>query len=389
MRETPFRRCASVAGLLHFDGRDVPSCARHGLSARKIWLYFKALILSWAIWDFFIYLGFIAAGEDMGARWDLSALLPLPGGLFWTSWLAITFLAAACLLILYILMRASLKVSRLTFEQLRGDGFYSGSDASRFASSHSSPLITVPLLLLAVMLLGLLAGLLFGLVSRIPAAGPVITALLAIPLWGIMLLVVLAAIAFFLSFSLLPPIIASTGGDSFESVFELFSTMTSQPWRILLYGFLSLLSIVLGGAVFLFFSSSAAGLLAWTTGVGAGSGGFGAAITAGPQMLAPEVLPYFSFLVTTPVCAGGSAWTGLAGVLAGISGASIFLILLSYLLSSCSSAWTIIYLALRRRKDGVDLLEESDREDMREYKRLSEDDGTRSSADGQAESREG
>lgn len=358
-----------MAGELRFDFRDIPSCARHGLSARKVWIYFKALVLTWAVWDLFIYLGFLAAGEDMGARWDLSVLLPLPGGLFWTSWLAVCFLAVAVLLMLHILLRASLKVSRLTFQQIRGDDFYSGAEASRFCSGHGSPLVAVPILLAIAVVLGLLSGWGAGLVSRIPSAGPVIAALLALPLWGIMLLVVLTCFAFILSFMLLPAIVAATRGDSFESVFELFSTMTSQPWRVFVYWILSVIFIALGGAVFLFFSSSAAVLLAWTTGIGAGDGGFGAAMASGPQMLAPEVLPFFSGLVV-PVSSGSQAWTGAAGTIAGVSGAAVFLVLVSYLLSCCSSAWTMIYLGLRKRKDGVDLLEEADREDMREYQRL-------------------
>jgi hypothetical protein len=362
-------RWTAVTSALRFDCRDVASCARLGLSARKMWSGFKSLLLSWLVWDFFVYLGFLAAGEDMGARWNLSVLLPLPGGLFWHSAIAIALLAIGCILILTVLMRGSMKICRLAFEQIRGDAFYSESEASAFARGHSSPLILVPLMLAFLLVILLAKGAVLGLISRIPAAGPVLTALLALPLWSAMLLAVLTAAALILSIMLLPAIIASTKGDTFESVFELFSTMTSQSWRVFLYWLLSLLFTALGSAVFILFSAGAVGLLSMTTSWAAGGGGFAEALTAGPRMLAPELLPFFSSVVTLGSASATPAWSGAAGVLAGASGSVILLVLLSYVFSSLSSAWTVIYVGLRRRRDGTDLLVEADLEDMREYER--------------------
>jgi hypothetical protein len=359
----------AVTSTIRFDSRDVTSCARLGLSARKMWAGFKSLLLSWALWDFFVYLGFLAAGEDMGARWSQSILMPLPGGLFWQSSVAVALLGIGCLLILTVLMRGSLKASRLAFEQIRGDAFYSEAEASRFAKGHSTPLITVPLLFLVLLAILLAKGAVVGLLTRIPAAGPVVAALLAVPLWGAMLLAVLTAVALVLSIPLLPAIIACTKGDTFESVFELFSTMTSQSWRVFLHGLLALLVTALGTAVFLLFSAGAMGLLSMTTSWAAGEGGFAAAVTAGPRTLAPELLPFFSSVVSLGGGGASAAWGGAAGVLAGVSGTAIFLVLLSYIFSSLSSAWTVIYVGLRRRRDGTDLLVEADREDMRDYER--------------------
>ncbi|MBD3278002.1 MAG: hypothetical protein GF388_06870, partial [Candidatus Aegiribacteria sp.] len=131
-----------MAEELSFSIRDIPSCARYGFSARKIWLYFKKLVLSWLIWDIFIYLGYFAAGSDMAARWNAGRLLPLPGSLFWTDPVPVVFLIIASVLILYVLMRGSLAVSKLAFQQIRGDDFYSVSDAESFASRHHVPLFS-------------------------------------------------------------------------------------------------------------------------------------------------------------------------------------------------------------------------------------------------------
>ncbi len=376
-----------MAEELRFNVKDIPLCAKYGFSARKIWICFKTLVLSWAIWDIFIYLGFFAAGYDMAARWEQSRLFPLPGALFWTDVIPVVFLIIAVILILYVLIRGALKVSRITFQQIRGDNFFSGADAAKYARGNSTPLVAIPVLLVLVILLALVAGAAAGVLSRVPVAGPILTALLSIPLWGIMLLAVLTALALVLSFQLLPSIIATTGGDTFESIFELFSTMTSQSWRVFLYWLLSLIIILLGGITFLLFTSLAVDLLSFSVALGAGSGGFGQALASGPRLLAPEILPFFSGLITFGQQDSAQAWTGISGVIAGFSGTAILLIVVSYLFSCCSSSWTLIYLALRYRKDGVDLVDSADLEEQREFDRLYGDiDGEKESSGSTADS---
>ena len=362
-----------MAEELTFNVKDIPACTRYGFSARKIWIFFKTLVLSWIIWDYFVYLGFFAAGSDLAARWSQSRLLPLPGSLFWMDPVPVILLALGSVLIIYVLMRGSLMVSRMTFQQIRGDDFFSAADAAAFAKEHAVPLISIPVMLALTLLLIYGAGALTGLISRIPAAGPVAASLLSIPLWGVMLLGVLTSIALILSFPLLPAVVACTGGDSFEAIFEVFSTLTSQSWRLCLYWLLSILVIILGGASFLLLSSVAVSFLSLSVSAGAGDGGMVAALASGPQLLAPEALPFFAGLLGQQ--GDVQAWSGLAGILAGISGTVIFLIIISYFLSSHASAWTLIYLVLKYRKDGEDLMNRADQEEQREYDRMYGDSG--------------
>ena len=215
------------------------------------------------------------------------------------------------------------------------------------------------------------AGVLTGQISRIPAAGPVAASLLCIPLWGVMLLGGPTLSALILSLKLLPAIVACTGGDSFESVFEVFSILTSQSWRLCLYWLLVILVILLGGAAFLLLSSVAVSFLSLSVSAGAGDGGMVAALASGPQLLAPEALPFFTGLLGQQ--GDVQAWSGLAGILAGVSGTAMLLIIISYFLSSYSSAWTLIYVVLKYRKDGEDLIDRADLEEQREFDRMFED----------------
>lgn len=359
-----------MAEELSFGIRDIPACARYGFSARKIWVFFKTLVLSWLVWDVFVYLGFFASGSDMAARWEQSRLLPLPGSVFWIDPVPVIFLALGSLLIVYVLMRGSLMVSRMTFQQVRGDDFFSSADARRFAGKHYAPLIAVPLMLVLALALIFASGVAAGLVSGIPAAGPVIAALFSVPLWGVMLLGILTALGLVLALDMVPSVVACTAGDSFEAVFEVFSTLTSQSWRLLLYLLVSLLVILAAGTLFLFATSLAMAGLSSAFTAGAGEGGLAATMAAGPQVLAPEILPYFSGLITLGRSGGGETWTGAAGVIASLSGTAVFLVVLSYVLSSWSSAWTLIYIVLKRRKDGENLPERADLEDQREFDRM-------------------
>ncbi|MBN1433158.1 hypothetical protein JW921_00245 [Candidatus Fermentibacterales bacterium] len=353
---------------LCFGIGDVPACARYGLSARKIWVLFKALVLSWLAWGVFVYLGFLAAGEDIASVWSRARLLPLPGGIFWESWPAVALLAVGCALIVYALEAAFLKVARMTFEQARGDDFFSGRDASAFLSAHYKPLIATPVALLIAVLLTMAGGWLLGLLGSIPAVGPVIMGLVAVPAFGAGLILILLLLAFSLGFFLVPPIVATTRGDTFESLFELFSTITSQPWRLALYSLVRVLVVGLATAVFLLFSSLSLGLLSWVVSLAAGPG-LGQSLVSAPQYVGPELFGSFSGLVDplgmVPVQA--SPWGGLAGVLTALSGWAILLLIVSYPLSACFSGWTITYLALRYRKDGEDLLARADDEEYRAF----------------------
>ena len=360
-----------MARKMYFDVRDVPSCARLGLSGRKMWVWFKALVLSWAAWSGATYLGWLAADPaGLGAVWGSSRLLPLPGGIFWSSWQSVALFAAGIIAVLAVMLSAALKTSRITFEQIRGDDFFSGREAAEFSRRHGRPLYATPAVLAAGLALAVLCGLLLGLAGRIPVVGPVLLGILAVPAWSAALLVVLASTALLAAFPLVPAIVACTRGDTFETIFELFSSVTSQPWRLLLYALVSFVTRVLALAVFLAAGSLALGILVQTTAL-AGAPSPYTLLQGGLRYLAPSLVGEYAGVVDILGVSGqpGASVQPLAGALLAASGAAIALVAASYWFSSCSSAWTVIYLAVRRRKDGEDLLRRADQEDLAEFEK--------------------
>jgi hypothetical protein len=295
----------------------------------------------------------------------------MPAGVFWESVPAVVLLAVGGILGLVALLRASLKVARIAFEQIRGDDFYSGKDAEAFAKEHFRPVMLTPLVLLVGLVIAVVGGLILGLLATIPGGvGPVIAGLAAVPAWGLALLVVLGAVALAASFCLVPAIVASTKGDTFESLFELFSTITSQPWRLVLYGLVSAVVRVLGLLAFAAFAAAALKFVSLTMSPLTGGDIFYDSVASGLRQLAPALVGAGS-TIFSPVgaVASGPVWTGLGGVLCALSGVLIFLTVGSYWLASCTSGWTVIYLALRHRKDGEDLLQRADDEEYREFEK--------------------
>jgi len=360
-----------VVHKLRFDIRDMVLSVKHGLSARNLWVIWKALVLSWLLWAGMIHLGFFAAGDSMAGRWQASRLFPVPEGLFLESTVAMVFMAVALLGCVWIIMSAFQKVSRITFEQIRGDGFYSGRDALVFHRANWKPLLMVPVAVLAGLSILLLKLFVFGLFGRIPGVGPIILGILAVPAWGLSLFGVLAAVALVMAVPMVPAITACTRGDTFETLFELFSSITSQPARIVLYTLTGLLARGAALVLFVAFARGAMALVDLGVGAGMGSHGLVTSMLGGMNLAAPQLVSqYGSFLAPLGSLQGGATpWLGAAGWLAGLSGVAAALVIVSFWLSSCASFWTLCYLAVRKAKDGEDLLLRADDEEFREFEK--------------------
>jgi hypothetical protein len=357
---------------LKFQVRDTLLAARCGLNARNIWVFWKGMVLAWLVWAFFVYAGFLAAGDSVTERFHAAVLCPLPDGLFTNSVPAVVLLVAGTLLAFYIYMLTALKVSRLTFEQLRGDQFFSDTDARRFCWSNWKPVVATPLVIALGIVLGLAFIALAGAVGRIPAAGSVIAGLLVVPLWVLGLFLVLSFAVLVLSVSLVPVITASTKGDTFECLFEVFSVVTSQPMR-LFRGFITGLSArVVALAVFSLFAWGSVSVVSSVVYRTAGIQGLGDTMESGFSRVAPEVVPFYSSIFN-PLSSTEhteSSWSGTAELLVSLSGAAVFLVLLAFWLSSCTAQWTIMYLGLRFNRDGEDLLLRADEEEYREFRKI-------------------
>lgn len=357
---------------LSFGAGDAVHSARYGFNARNIWVFWKGLAMAWLVWTIFVYAGFYAAGDSMTERFSSSVLCPLPDALYMSSIPAVILLALGTLISIFIMMVSSMKVSRLTFEQLRGDQFFAEADAKRICRTNWKPLLMTPVTIVAGIVIGLVILFLVGLLGRVPVAGPAAAAVLTLPGLILGLFLVLAGIVLVLSFHLVPVITAVTRGDTFENLFELFSIVTARPFRIFR-------GLIAGAALrvpafllLLLFSWASVQLVGSSIDLFAGSTGTSAVIESGFSRAAPDLVPFYSsiFSPVSSTSHGNTTWTGLSGVILSLAGIAVMVFLAAYWFSGCTAMWTIIYLGARHSRDGEDLLLRAEEEEYREFRRI-------------------
>ncbi|MBM3331872.1 hypothetical protein FJY68_08490 [candidate division WOR-3 bacterium] len=221
---------------LHWNFKDVFRALRLGFSAKKVWMLSLGLLFGFTGYVLLTYLAYVAAGLDFLAVWQTYRLLPLPSpyeyAFPWYSWVVF---GAGVLWFICVLLLSGTAVSKVAYEQLRGDEFFESKEAFRFAIKNRSAVLGSPLLILAFVALIVACGLLLSLLGAIPAAGEIIVGLLAVLGFIASLFIVYLLVVFFFSLLLGPSVVATTHSDTFDTLFEVFSCVNEQPARLLSY----------------------------------------------------------------------------------------------------------------------------------------------------------
>ena len=248
---------------LHWNYKDIFRALRLGFSAKKVWMMSLGLFVGFAGYTILTYLAYVAAGTDFLAVWQSFRLLPFPSPLDcpypWYSWL---IYAAAVAWFLCATLVTGTAVSKVAYEQLRGDEFYESKEAFRFAFRNISAVLASPLLILAFIALIVVLGLVFSLLGAIPVAGEIIVGLLAILGIVASLFVVYLLVVFFCSLLLGPSVVGATRSDTFDTLFEVFSCVNEQPGRLLWYT-ATVAVLAKLGSFLLGLAASAAGRIAY------------------------------------------------------------------------------------------------------------------------------
>ncbi|MBN2465223.1 hypothetical protein JXD38_06335 [candidate division WOR-3 bacterium] len=253
---------------LHWSYKDVFRALRLGFSAKKVWMMSLGLLVGFAGYTILTYVAYAAAGTDFLTVWQTFRLLPLPSpfdyAFPWYSWV---IFAVAVVWFLYVLLVTGTAVSKVAYEQLRGDEFYESKEAFRFAFRNSAAVMSSPLLILAFIALIVVFGLIFSLLGAIPAAGEIFVGLLAVLAFIASLFIVYLLIVFCFALLLGPSVIGSTHSDTFDTLFEVFSCVNEQPARLVWYTATTAL-LAKAGSFLLGLATSAAGRIGYAiTGV--------------------------------------------------------------------------------------------------------------------------
>lgn len=372
--------------IRHFDFRDLFLAPRAGLSGKKIWISTLGLLLAHIGYAVFTYLARLATGMTLGGIWTTQGLWPVPAfaQYAWPGWALqlLGFVFAGIVLLL-----TATAVSSLAYQQFKGDDFYSTGDAWSFARSRWIALILAPLVIAGLLLFMVTAGMLLGLVGKIPLVGPLVVALHMPLVVFFAMVAALSALVFFTHFALGPAIIGTTSGDAMDVLVQLYSCAWSQPWRFLTYQFLLKLIAVFSVHVLVIFVITGFWISRWVITpvmgdsfpqilqIGYDFARFRCPVTSTTCALARENLgldlasrlpDLQQRCLDTLFAADLTGASGSVTVAGHIFGGVLFLIILAitgYFFATWFSGQTIIYLNLRKQKDGEDLLEYSEDDD--------------------------
>ena len=240
---------------LHFNYKDVFRAGRLGFSAKKIWVTFLGLLIAYVGYCILSYLAFVVSGIEIGEVWEAYRLVPMyPDGFPWYSWLiwVIGLLWWICVALLF-----GVAVSKITYEQLKGDEFYEVKEAIKFALKSGKSAILAPFVLILFMIALIVMGLILAVITLIPYFGQLFFAVMAIPAFAVCLFILYLVIVTVVCLIIGPSIVGETGNDTFDTLFESFSVINDQPWRFITYEVLLKIVIIIGVGLLGFFSAKA------------------------------------------------------------------------------------------------------------------------------------
>lgn len=353
---------------LQYRWGDVFRAGRLGFSPRKIGVGVKGLFQGTLLYSILSYGALMVSGMGYKEIWQAYRFIPAPFVQGNLNWIGMIIYAIACLVALYYYLVTLTAISKITFEQLKGDEFYEGREAWAFARKNWKGAFGSPIFLAFIIAILIAVGLVMGLLVRIPQVGPILVGLLSLPLIAGAFFIVYLTIVAGVVLIVAPAIVATTDSDTFDTVFEAFSLINDQTWRFILWETILFAVSLLCVFVFANLIKTTLGLTNTVIGKFAGDQWPIMWKNAKWYIYIPNFLPLVAarWIPSLVFSQGAFLSEGIAkGTLIGsfLLGTTFYLILfivLGYGLSIQGSGQTLIYTILVKIKDNKNLLEEKE-----------------------------
>lgn len=354
---------------LHFNFRDIFRAGRYGFNPKKISVHLFGLVLAYLIYEILVYASLFIAGEsEVKQFWDAYALLPvcpLVDYAFEDITIGAMWLGTFILFIFFFL--TSTMVSKITIEHLRGDHFFSITASWGFVRKHWKGVFGTFVGLIAILVILALIPICIGLLGKIPTVGRVIL-MLASTLTpfafflGLLMAYLLIGLGVSLFFA--PSVVGAADSDAFETAYQHLAMLWNQPWRVFIYefflfgvkaicipiwGIFCLTGFALAMQPIYFLIPTDIQHIMWQTDRWLGG-----------SIDKLNMLPYmehFKVFDIGPEPANLPVTLNIAAIFMTLSLLFIIGLVIAYLFSIASAGNTLIYTILRRRVDGVNLLE--------------------------------
>jgi len=311
------------------------------------------------------YLSFMSSGYSVAEIWTDFHFVSCPFGyilspLGWVLWiLGVLFFLAVFLL-------TSTVVSKITVEQIQGNDFYEIKEGLKFLKETWKAVLLSPVTIALFIIFLIICGIIAGLWGKIPWLGELSLTLFSIPILFVAILIVYLFVNFVVSLIFSPSIVGTTKTDTFDTIFEVFSSLNSQPWRLLVYEVLLCFVIVVGFLLMGFLTWGGLALSQWAIGLFMGDKLIEIVEAAKGYLPISGAYPGPSPLWLTPFFPGTFGMTGLgwartlSAFFLGISLNLLFLIVYAYALSMFSVGQTLIYGVIVKKKDDKNIFEKKE-----------------------------
>jgi len=360
---------------MHFDYRDLFRANRLAFSFQRLFIQGTGLLIGYCFYVVMFYLSLILTGRSLARAWERYGLIPSYGEMVfpWYGWVLIA-LGVAALVVSWLI--SSTAVSRASYMHMKGNTFYTWKEAFNFAIRKKGlAVIATPVAIAAIAFFIGLGGAVIGLLARIPVVGPIGLSLFTVIWFIVSFLLVFILFALGAALLLTPAIIATTDDDAFEGIFQSFSVLYSQPWRLVLYEGLSMVLAIIGFLVF-----AVVAKLTWQVmtglfllGMGDGYGDLSyhavylfqnwihqALILAKSSGCESLVSALFAHNFISVELTGAMQ---IAAIIMGILVTLISVYVLAFPIASLNVGHTLIFLIIKKMKDDENLLERKDDEE--------------------------
>lgn len=343
---------------LHGNFKDVLRAPRFGLSAKKIWVMLLGILASVAVYDLFLYLAAAVSGADLGGIWKQYHFLPLPIGFPLSFWGKVLF-GVGLFLAWAIWVLFGVAVSKVTFEQLKGDEFYEVRKALKYGWSKGRAAVFAPVVLAIFILVLLIGGVVLGLLGKIPWLGELIVLIMLIPAFFVSLLILYLLVSIAVGLVIAPAAVTCGENDTFDTLFEIFSILNDQNWRLGVYELLLLLMKALAVPIFALFVLGALQVMHTVLAAGWLMGDKFLQM----ELIGRDLLPYYAepWLRFLPLLqapsAGNPPLVVFTGWIYGLFVYLTFFLIAAYHDAIFFAGNVLIYLNLVKKKDNVDLIQ--------------------------------
>jgi len=235
----------------YYNYKDILKAPRIALGPQRIYIASLGVSAAHVTYFLFTYLALIMSGYEINAIWSGYGLFPsiftldLTLGALFTGWIGFILTA-------FIILLSSTALSRAAYMYLRDNYFYTSKQAIFFALKKSRSIFSIFLTFLFLIFPFIAGAVFMALIGQIMWIGEILNAIATIPYIFAGMVLVFMTICFVLSFLIGPAIMASSDEDGFGTVVQCMQLTWGQPWRLVLYGLLTLILWVVGIILFAF-----------------------------------------------------------------------------------------------------------------------------------------